>query len=448
MLSRDGGSCNGVVIVTFLKTTDQSLATDLLTSSALHNMLYGGSRSGKTFLLVRSLFIRALKERNSHHAIFRFRLNHAKQSLISGTIPKVFDLCFKELGKADNYLNRADMFYKLPNGSEVWVGGLDDKDRTEKVLGNEYSTEYFNECSQIPYSSILKARTRLAEKNGLVKKFYYDENPPNRGHWSYKEFIEHVDPVSGKPISTEDFVSMLMNPDGNKQNLDPLYLKILENLPEAERNRFLLGLFGDAVSGAVFGAQLNLAYKGGRIRNVPYDPAKEVHTWWDIGRSDYTAIWLLQDFGTEVRYIDYMQDNFKELDFYAKELKAKPYNYASHNLPHDAAHKRLGMGGKSIGEQLDGMGIKNTVHPQMASKKASIDQTRIYMPKCYFDQENCREGLEALEAFHYEYDEKRGMYKDEPEHDWSSHGSEAFIYSAIGTTVSAKGSFDYGVYDR
>ncbi len=429
--------------MSFTKTDDQIAATKLLTSTALHTLLYGGSRSGKTFLFVRAVFARALKEPESKHATLRFRFNHAKQSLILGTIPKVFKLCMPDLGASSAYLNKQDWYYKLPNDSEVWVGGLDDKERTEKILGNEYSTMYFNECSQIPYSSVLTARTRLAEKNNLINKFYYDENPPNRGHWTYKEFIEHINPIGGKPLDHADFVSMLLNPEGNKQNLDPLYLKILENLPEAERNRFLLGLFGDAVSGAVFGSQLNMAYKGGRIRNVPYDPAKEVHTWWDIGRSDYTAIWFLQDFGTEIRYIDYLQDNFKELDFYAKELKAKPYNYASHNLPHDAAHKRLGMGGKSIAEQLTGMGIKNTVHPAMSSKKAGIDQTRLYMPKCYFDQENCREGLEALEAFHYEYDEKHGMYKDTPEHDWSSHGSEAFIYSAIGKVMAGNKKLDY-----
>jgi hypothetical protein len=432
----------------FIKTSDQSHATDLLTSSALHTMLYGGSRSGKTFLLVYAIFLRALKEKNSRHIILRFRFAHAKASLIYGTIPDVFRLCFAAMGETDNYLNKQDWCYRLPNGSEVWVGGLDDKERTEKILGNEYSTIYFNECSQIPYSSVLKARTRLAQKNGLSKKFYYDENPPSRGHWTFKEFIEHLDPVAVKPLPADDYVSMLMNPAGNRQNLDPIYIKILENLPEAERNRFLLGLFGDAVSGVVFGAQLNAAYKGGRVRNIPYDPSKEVQTWWDIGRSDYTAIWFLQDFGTEVRYIDFLQDNFKELDFYAKELKAKIYNFGSHNLPHDAAHKRLGMGGKSIGEQLEGMGIKNTVHPVMSSKKASIDQTRVHMSKCYFDHENCREGLEALEAYHYEYDEKHGMYKDAPEHDWSSHGAEAFIYSAIGKAISAKGAFNYDIYNR
>ena len=160
--------------MSFKKTSDQDAATDLLISDAGHVLLYGGSRSGKTFLFIYALFFRALKCK-SRHAMLRYRFAHAKQSLVYGTIPEVFRVCFPELGSSDSYLNKSDWFYKLPNGSEVWIGGLDDKERTEKILGNEYSTIYFNECSQIPYSSVLTARTRLAEKMSSVSLTFTDK---------------------------------------------------------------------------------------------------------------------------------------------------------------------------------------------------------------------------------------------------------------------------------
>jgi hypothetical protein len=95
-------------------------------------MLFGGSRSGKTFLLVRNVVMRGLKAPDSRHAIFRYRFNAVKASVISDTFPKVMRLAFPEVGYK---LDKTDWFATLPNGSQIWFGGLDDKERTEKVWG-------------------------------------------------------------------------------------------------------------------------------------------------------------------------------------------------------------------------------------------------------------------------------------------------------------------------
>lgn len=211
-------------------------------------MLYGGSRSGKTFALVRAIFIRASKVK-SRHIMLRLKFNHAKTSLWLDTIPKVLNMCFPNLGAKPV---KSDYFYQLPNGSEVWVSGLDDSDRVEKILGKEYSTIYFNECSQIPYSSISIAITRVAEKNLLQKKVYYDENPPSKKHWSYWQFIKHQDPESGEPLDPKEFESMLLNPSDNMENIDEGYLNILKQLPEKDRRRFLFGEFVDADDGLAY----------------------------------------------------------------------------------------------------------------------------------------------------------------------------------------------------
>lgn len=95
-------------------------------------MLFGGSRSGKTFLLVRNVVMRALKAPKSRHAILRFRFNHVKASIIMDTFPKVMELCFPGVKYT---INKTDWFAEMPNESQVWFGGLDDKERTEKILG-------------------------------------------------------------------------------------------------------------------------------------------------------------------------------------------------------------------------------------------------------------------------------------------------------------------------
>ena len=242
----------------FKLTTKQSLALQTLGSDATHHALDGGSRSGKTFLLIRSILTRALFEADSRHAVFRFRFNALKQSVIYDTLPKVLNLCFPELPPTDEMLNKTDWFLRLPNGSEVWFGGLDDKERTEKILGLEFATIFFNECSQIPYASITLAITRLAQKTKHLRlQAYYDLNPPSKKHWTYVLFTERKDPFTKQPVRNEfDYSLFKLNPDDNRENLDPGYLQILDNQPEKIRKRFKLGLYADDDENALWTDEL------------------------------------------------------------------------------------------------------------------------------------------------------------------------------------------------
>lgn len=232
-------------------TESQKKAWDLLGSASRHVMLYGGSRSGKTFLIMRALAMRALAH-NSRHACLRYRFNHIKASIIYDTLPKMMELCFP--GVAEHcHLDKSDWFYKFPNGSEIWFGGLDDKERTEKILGQEYASMFFNECSQIPWSSRNMAVTRLAQKTELRLKAYYDCNPPSEIHWTARVFVDKIDPDTRIQLRDKDaYAAMRMNPVDNRENLPPEYLRELELLPERMRRRFYLGQFGTASENALW----------------------------------------------------------------------------------------------------------------------------------------------------------------------------------------------------
>ena len=195
------------------------------------------------------MIVRACKIK-SRHAILRLNFNHIKTSIWLDTLPKVLKVAFPGLPVE---WNKTDYYITLPNGSEVWVAGLDDEKRVEKILGKEYSTLYFNECSQIPYKSIQVALTRLAERNELKKKAYYDQNPPSKKHWSYWLFEKHLDPVDNVPVDKDKYTSLLMNPKDNLDNIDPEYItEILDNLPEAQRKRFKDGEFTTDDDGAAY----------------------------------------------------------------------------------------------------------------------------------------------------------------------------------------------------
>lgn len=249
--------------MTFALTRKQAEAQNILASPAKHLMLFGGSRSGKTFLLVRNVVMRALKAANSRHAIFRFRFNSVKNSVVLDTFPKVMRLAFPNVPYK---LDKTDWYVRLPNGSEIWFAGLDDKERAEKVLGMEFATIYFNECSQIPLNSISLAITRLAQSveqqvddrvKPLRPRVYYDENPPSKAHWSYKQFIQKLDPETGEPLKKpDDYACFKINPHDNRENIAGDYLETLEGMSARMRKRFLDGEFADATPGALFSDEI------------------------------------------------------------------------------------------------------------------------------------------------------------------------------------------------
>ena len=240
----------------FILTIKQEEAQEVLAGTATHGMLFGGSRSGKTFLLVYDVVLRAMKAQKSRHAILRYRFNHIKASIILDTFPKVMELCFPGV---TYILSKTDWYASLPNGSEIWFGGLDDKERTEKILGQEYATMYFNECSQIPQSSHDIAMTRLSQLaettpgKFLTPRAFYDMNPTNKMHWAYKMFIQKINPETKKALEhPENFVYCRMNPEDNKENLSATYMDTLKALSPRLRKRFLLGEFADATVNSLF----------------------------------------------------------------------------------------------------------------------------------------------------------------------------------------------------
>ena len=241
----------------FVKTEKQIAACEVLNNHQ-HSLIYGGSRSGKTTIIIRNIVLRAMMT-PSRHLVGRFRFNHAKTSLWYDTIPKVMRMEFPGVAY---HMNKSDWFMTIPvdakaggGQSEIWLGGFDDKERVEKILGNEYSTMFLNECSQIKYDAVTLLRTRLAENSGLRLRAYYDCNPSGKAHWTYQEFIKGLIPGT-KEKSILDTGYMTINPYDNAVNLPEEYFNILKSLPKRQRERFLDGLFLQDVDGALWTDQM------------------------------------------------------------------------------------------------------------------------------------------------------------------------------------------------
>lgn len=188
--------------------------------------------------------------------------------------------------------------------------------------------------------------------------------------------------------------------------------------------------FEASVEGAYYGEQIARAETDGRVGRVPWEPRVDVETWWDLGMDDDMSIWFVQRVAQEVRVIDYYANSGEGLLHYAKELRAKPYNYGRHVGPHDIQVRELGTG-KSRLETAEEMGLRPFEVAPKLEVQDGIEAVRNLLPRCWFDAEKCADGLRALKNYRKDWDENRGVWLPRPRHDWASHGADAFRTGAV-----------------
>ena len=186
--------------------------------------------------------------------------------------------------------------------------------------------------------------------------------------------------------------------------------------------------------GSYYGRLLQQAEAAGRIGRVPHEPNLLVHTAWDLGMSDSTAVWFFQHLplgrSGEWRFIDYYEASGEPLAHYAEVLSSKGWRYGSHIGPHDLAVRELGTGRSRL-ESAAALGLRFTVAPRLPVADG-IEAVRQMLASAWIDKERCGKGLSCLWGYQREFDESRGSFRDAPLHDWSSHGADAFRYAATG----------------
>jgi phage terminase large subunit len=239
---------------------------------------------------------------------------------------------------------------------------------------------------------------------------------------TYQRFVAtQSDDIIAKKVSWRDnpFFPEVLNKEriALQQTDGEAYAHIWEGMPDTRR------------SGAVYAKQLATARDEGRITVVPYDPTCQVFTALDLGYGDATAIWWLQWVGRELRWLEYYENSGEQIDFYAKLIQSKPYNYSKHYLPHDGGHGNIR--GDSVSIQLSKLGLSNVVLPREQDINPGIELLRSTIAFSVFDKEKTIDGIHALENYAYEWKEDRGLFSDKPKHDWTSHGSSAARYAAI-----------------
>lgn len=367
-------------------------------------------RAGKTVADINELIIGATRCRlqNPRFAYVAPQLNQAKD--IAWTYLKEYTAFIPGVKT-----NESELWVELPGGARIRIYGADNPDRLRGIYLDGVVLDEFGDMDPAIWTQVI--RPALSDRKGWAC-FIGTPKGKNQFHRIWVEAENDPDWTRLMLKASETgLLDQKELADARKMMSDDEYAQEYECSFEA------------AVRGAYYGKELNEAE--GRITSVPYDPRLEVHTAWDLGVADSTVIWFVQIVGRETRWIDVLKGEGVGLDWYAKELKERPYNYGTHYLPHDVEVRELGTG-KSRYEVLGGLGIRNIKVVPAMPVEDGIQALRMLIPTSWFDREKCKEGLEALRMYRREWDDKRQEFKRAPLHDWTSHYADAARMFAMG----------------
>lgn len=312
--------------------------------------------------------------------------------------------------------NISELRVDLPNGARIRLYGGESYERLRGLYLDGIVVDEYGDIDPRAWSEVI--RPALSDRRGWA---VFIGTPKGRNH-----FCDLWEAAANDPAW---FRHMLKASESGLLPSDELTDARKTMTAEQYEQEYECS-FQAAVMGAYYGREMTEAEQGKRIANVPWEPDLQVHTAWDLGIGDSTAIWFAQTAGREVRVIDYLENSGVGLDWYARELSTRRYVYGDHFLPHDAEVKELGSG-KSRVETLANLGISARVLP-MQRLEDGINAARLILPVCWFDAEKCKRGIEALRMYRRDWDEKRKVFHDRPRHDWASHGADAFRYLAQG----------------
>ena len=380
---------------------------------ARFKVLYGGRAGIKSWSCARALLILARTR--------RLRIGCARETMksIEDSVHQLLQDQFHAMGMGDFFVAQKKNIRGL-NGSTFSYHGLRDRSVHNIKSLEAVDILWIEEAQNVSKRSWLTVIPTIRKPGSQI---WVSFNPELESDETYQRFVVNP-PVGCKTVKTSyrdnPFLSAEIRAD-----IDDLKAK-----DPVEYEHVYEGVCRPAVQGAVYRDQLVAAEKEQRITRVPYDAARPVTVFADLGFGDNTSLWFVQSIGFEFRLIDFVSDSLKDVSFYVKELHSRPYVYDAVWLPHDARAKTLGSGGRSVQQLFEAGGFKVRIQPGL-SIADGIAAARSIFNRCWFDREKCADGIQALKHYQYEFDEKLGTFKREPLHNWASHPADAFRGFAV-----------------
>lgn len=419
-------------------------------------VLYGGRGAGRSWGIARALLILGTQK------AIRVLCAREFQNSITDSVHKVLSDQIEALGLSAFYEVQVAKIIGKNGTTFAFEGIKNNTSRIKSYEGIDYC--WVEEAAKVSRASwgILIPTIRK-----VGSEIWLSFNPELETDYTYKRFV----------LARQDDSVDMLGPDlaGCWESSHAVVMKMTwrDNpwFPEELRREMELDKARDydhylnvwegyclqMLEGVVYSRELRRAQEDGRICAVPYEPSIPVDTFWDLGRTNWTSIWFVQKVSMQYRILAYYQANYTEIDaddplggvaHFIKEIQRRPYIYGLHHLPHDAKHKKMGMKGSVEDQIKSGLGGKNVVIVPKLSLMDGLNAARMRFPNCWFDEEKCADGLNALR--HYKYRVMDGQYSNEPLHDGEGFvdGADAFRYFAVDADRTSRGLGAAGILER
>lgn len=397
----------------------RSWALDFHDSGKRFSVLVMHRRAGKTVAAVNHLIRAALRNKNTKYAYIAPTYKQAKNIAWDNV---------KEYAKVvpGVKFNESELRVDFPNGSRITLYGADNPDSLRGitlwgVIFDEYSQQPSNIWTEI-ISPTLSSTGGWAIWIGT----------PKGKNAFYKLYEDHLEDDTW-------YTKLLKASESGILPESELAIQ-RANMTQDEYDQEYECSWTASIKGAYYSKELTKARNENRITNVPYDEKLLVHTWWDLGVGDSTAIGFFQFAGKEKRIIDYYEATGEGFKHYAKVLKEKPYVYGKHFAPHDIAVRMLGENAQTRLEIAKSVGIKfetkiegqneTTVVPKL-SIDDGINAVRMIFPSMWIDETRCAVLIDSLTHYRKKWNDTMGDFEDKPLHDWTSHGADMVRYFAV-----------------
>ena len=372
-----------------------------------YRVLFGGRGGAKSWGIARALLIKGAQNP------IRILCAREFQTSIKDSVHKLLSDQIEELGMSTFYeITQAAI--RGVNGTEFAFVGL--KNNVANVKSFEGVDICWVEEAQTVSRHSWNVLIPTIRKEG--SEIWVSFNPELETDETYQRFV--VNPPDNAIVQKINWSDNPWFPETLRLEKDAL-----KSRDPAAYNTVWEGLCKQTVDGAIFAKEMQMAELDNRITRVPYDPVKPVHAIFDLGWADATAIWFVQFIGMETRLIRYFEGTQQTISWYLAKMQEFGYVYDTLWLPHDAENKTLAANGRSIEQIVRNAGYKTRIIPRTPIVD-SINAARTMFNSCYFDRENCHEGLQCLRHYRYEVDPETGLFSKNPLHDAYSHGADAF----------------------
>lgn len=381
-----------------------------------YKVLYGGRGGAKSQSIARALLLLGAQKKHRILCCREF------QNSIRDSVHKLLSDQIDAMGLSSHYEIQQTVIRGV-NGTEIMFEGL--RHNATKLKSMEGITLVWVEEAQFVTKGSWEILIPTIRADN--SEIWMSLNPDMDTDETYKRFI--IDPPPEALVIKINWSDNPWFPEVLRKEKDHLQSRDYDAFMNVWE-----GHCRHAVEGAIYARELRDAMEEGRITKVPVDKSKPVHTFWDIGWSDLTAILFVQFYPYEFRVIDYHSDRHKTIADYLKLLQDKGYLYGTDWLPHDAKAKDI-KSGTSVEALMKAANRNVQIVPNL-SIQDGINAARTLFPRVAFDEGKCSDFLQTLRHYKYKVDSDTGQYSKLPEHDISSHGADALRMFAVAASVA------------